>query len=223
MSARDEPTLGIEKLMGQEPLVGLKNLKPASGILRVVLAGYEVDDSDLQALADWKGLEVIDVIDGKKVGDNGVKAIARLPKLREVVLADTAVSGIGVSALSSHVALTRLTLTNTVFPSQVKTLALKNLPKLEVLELACEGGISDVRLAAMPRLRELSAFPSDVKSAEISGLGAITELDFRGSKLEKLSISDMPSLESIDLRDTQVNDETVMELKKKFPKAEIRR
>ncbi len=221
-SAHDEPTLSIEKRMGQKPLVSLKGLKPATGIRAIALQGYEVDDEDLEALAGWKELEVIQVVDGKRVTDTGVRAIARLPRLRRVDLVDTAVTGTGLSAFSGHPTLTNLTLSNTIVKTRVRSLELKDLPALATLTLSAEG-ITSIRLAKMPRLRELTDFPLAVERAELSDLGELTELDFHGSKLEKLSLSGMPKLESLDVRETQLKDSAVADLKRLYPSVTIRK
>lgn len=222
-STGPHPTLWVQKRFGQMPLVGLKGMKTPPGIRAVSLQGYEVEDDDLLGLATWPGLEEVSIIDGKKVGDKGVQAIAKLPKLHRLDLVDTVVSEVGLAQLSGHRALTQLDLSNTVVTTKVRALRLKDIPKLESLSLACEGGMTSVSLTALPQLKQLGDFPLDVETAEVSGLPKLTDLDFRGSKLRKLTIADMPGLESIDLRDTQVDDETVKELKKKFPKVEVRR
>lgn len=222
-SAGGEPALWVEKRMGQTPLVSLKGLKPAAGIRVIGLQGYEVNDDDLSALGEWKELEEIQVVDGKAVTDTGAKAIARLPKLRRVELVDTLVTGVGVSAFSRNSTLVSLTLSNTVIKTRVRSLDLKDVPKLETLTLSAEGGITSVRLSKLPRLRELSDFPLDVESAELSGLDELSELDFRGSKLKKLSLSAMPKLKQLDVRDTQLDANTIFELKRQHPTLIIRR
>jgi hypothetical protein len=218
----EEPSLWVEKRLGQAPLIGLDRLKPESTIRTIGLQGYEVDDADLEALGAWKQLTRIEVIDGKKVTGKGVKAIARLPKLREVVLADSAVTTDGVTAFSGHPGLTHLTLSNTVLESRLRKLDLENLPRLATVTLAGEG-MTAVRIANMPRLRLIGDFPTTLETADFSDLGALTALDFRGTKLKKLSLSGTPKLESVDLRETQLDEKAVADLRRAFPGVSIQR
>ena len=220
-SPRDEPTLWVQKRMGQKPLVGLKGL-PAPGVRIVGLQGYEVNDDDLEALADWKDLEELQIVDGKVIGDKGVKALARLPALRRLELIDTSVTGTGVAAFSGHATLTHLTLSNTTLATRVRTLELKDLPKLEQITLSAEG-VTGVRLANLPRLRYVGDFPLDLKTADLSDLGDVTELVFRRSKLNKLSLSRLPKLDCLDVRDTELDDKAVADLKRANPKVNVRR
>lgn len=218
----DEATIGIQKREGQKPLVGLKGLKPAAGIRRVVIQGFEVADDDLEALAAWKELEQIDVIDGKKVTDKGVKALATLPRLRELVLADTAATAAGANAFSGHKELTRLTMSNTIVENKVTSLDLKEIPKLQGLTLVCQG-MTTVRLTNLPKLEWVGDFPQELEEAELSELRSLTELVFRGARLKKLTVSGLPNLESLDLRSTPLDGDTVAIIQKAFPAAKVRR
>jgi hypothetical protein len=218
----DRSTIGIQKREGQQPFVGLKGLKPAAGIRRVVLQGFEAGDDDLEALVAWTELEQIDVIDGKRVTDKGVKALAAMPKLWELVLADTAVTSSGVGTFSGHKELARLTVSNTIVKNRVTSLDLKNLPKLKGLVLVCEG-MTTVRLTMLPKLEWVADFSAELEEAELSELGSLTELDFRGTRLKKLTLSGLPNLESLDLRKTRLDADAVAKIQKLFPGAKVRR
>lgn len=217
----DEAAIEVQKREGQKPLVSFKGLKPATGIRRVVIQGFEVADDDLEALAGWKDLEQIDVIDGKKVTDKGVKALATLPKLRELVLAGTAVTAAGVNAFSGHTELTHFTVSNTIVENQVKSLDLKEMPKLRSLCLVCKG-MTTVRLTKLPKLEWVTDFPLELEHAEVSGAGSLTELEFRDTRLKKLVLSELPKLESLNLRKTQLDAAAVARIQKDFPEVGVR-
>jgi hypothetical protein len=218
----DIPGLAIEKRKGQKPLVTLKGVGPAPGIRSVTLQGYEVSDEDLEALSGWKDLERLEVVDGAKVTDKGAKAIGKLPKLRSVGLHDTTITGAGVTAFGKHDSLAHFALTNTTSEGQVQSLELKELPKLETVTLAGEG-ITQVVLANLPQLQRVGDFPRSLEVADISGLGRVRELDFRGTRLKSLSLSDVPLLEALDLRQTELPDGAVAALRNTFPGVKIQR
>jgi hypothetical protein len=219
----DEGTIGIWKREGQKPLVGLKGLKPAAGIRRVALQGFELTDDDVAALAGWKELDRVDVIDAPKVTDKGVKALAALPKLRVLVLADTAVTSDGVNAFSGHKGLTHLTVSNTVVKNRVTALDLKDLPELKGLVLVGEG-MTKLRLTKLPKLEwECVVFPGDLEEAEFSELGSMTQLNFRNTRLKKLALSGLPKLESLDLRKTQLDADAVAAVRKAFSGVKVQR
>jgi hypothetical protein len=218
----DELSISIRKREGQKPLVGLNALQPPAGVRCVSLQGFEVADGDLEALAGWKALEEIDVIDGKMVTDKGVKALAALPKLRELVLADTAVTGVGLNAFSGHKELVSLTVSNTIVENKVASLDLKEMPKLKGLVLVCPG-MTAVRLTKLPKLEWVTDFPLELEQAEVSELGMLTELDFRRTRLKKLAMSDLPKLEALDLRRTPLDADTVAGIQRSFPSVKVRR
>jgi hypothetical protein len=218
----DETTISITKREGQKPLVGLKGLKPAAGIRRMVLQGFEVDDDDVAALAKWNELEEIGLIDCKKVTDKGVKELAALTKLRILELADTSVTAAGVNAFSGHKELAHLTVSNTIVDCRVTALDLKEMPKLEGLILVC-AGMTTVRLTKMPKLVWVGDFPLELEQAEMTELGSLTELDFRSTRLKKLVLSGIPKLESLDLRRTQLDADALAGVRKAFPGVKVQR
>ena len=216
------PSLAIHKRKGQKPLVSLKGFGPAPGVRSATLQGYEVSDEDLVTLAAWRDLEQVEVVDGAKVTDVGVKAIAKLPKLRWLGLHDTGVTGDGPTAFAKHDALTHLSITNTTVKGRVRSLELKDLPKLETITLVGEG-ITRVVLARLPQLRQAGDFPRSLEVADLSGLGRVKDLDFGHTRLKALLISDLPVLETLDLRDTQVPEGAVKVLRNTYPAVEVRR
>lgn len=214
--------LAIQKRKGQRPLVSLKGFGAAPGVRAVILQGYEVSDEDVETVAGWTGVERVEVVDGIKVTDAGAKAVARLPVLRSVVLADTAVTGKGLAAFCKHPTLAHLAHSNTVLPGQVKTLDLRELAKLETITLAGEG-ISRISLTGLPRLREVADFPHSLEVADLSGLGRVRELDFSHTRLKSLSLTDAPKLQFLNLRHTEVPRDTVDALRKNWPEVRIQR
>jgi hypothetical protein len=218
----DEPDLQIQKRAGQLPLIGLKRVPPAAGVRWVCLQGFEVADDDLAALAEWPDLERVAVIDGKKVTDRGVKALAARPGLRKLVLADTAVTGAGLAALSGHRSLVHLTVTNANLPNRVAELDLRDLPRLETLSLVCEG-MEEIRLRGLTSLRWVGDFPRSLERAELSSLPALTDLDFRGTRLRSLAVSGVPKLEGLDLRDTLLGPGTASVIEKQLPGVAVRK
>lgn len=153
---------------------------------------------------------------------NCLRALAALPGLRELVLADTAVTATGVNALSGHKALARLTVSNTVAENQVTSLDLKEMPQLEGLVLVCQG-LTTVRLTKLPRLVRVFDFPLELERAEVSELGSLTELDFRGTRLKKLALSGLPKLRSLDLRETPLGADVVARIQMTFPGVRVRK
>jgi hypothetical protein len=220
-SGDGETALSIQKRKGQRPLVSLKGLAPAPGIRVVGLQGYEIADEDLEALAGWKDLREILVVDGVKVTDVGVKAIARLPNLRSVELYDTAVTGKGIATFSGHESLAHLTVSNTIGDGGVEALDIRDAPKLETISLAGEG-VTSIVLARLPRLREVSDFPRSLEVANLSGLGRVKDLDFSHTRLKSLSLSDVPLLESLDLRQTRLPEGAIEVFGRTYPGVKIR-
>jgi hypothetical protein len=218
----DEGTIGIQKQEGQKPIVGLKGLKPPTGIRRVVLQGFEIADDDLVALAAWKDLEGVEVIDGKKVTDKGVAALTALPNLRELMLADTAVTAAGVNAFSGRKELRQLTVSNTIVANKVAGIDLKDMPKLQRLTLVCPG-MTAVRLTELPLLESVNDLPAELERAEVSKAGALKELDFRGTKLKMLSLTGVPKLELLDLRKTFLDADAVAGIQQRLPGVKVRR
>ena len=218
----DGQALLIRKAPDQKVQVGLKALKPAVGVRRLLLLGFKVEDADLQAIASWHWLEQVEVIDGKQITDKGVKALIALPNLQELVLADTAVTANGVSAFSGHKKLTLLTITNTVVDNCVKSLDLKELPNLRGVILVCEG-LTTVRLTKLPKLEWIGNFPTELEQAELSDLPSLTTLDFSGTRLKKLSLTGVGKLDSLDLRKTRLDVKIIVEIKKSFPGVKIQK
>jgi hypothetical protein len=213
--------LSIEKRKGQKPLVSLKGLKAAPGVRHVGLQGFEVDDDDLEALAAWNALERIEVVDGVKVADKGVKAISRLPNLRVVELADTAISDEGIAAFSKHKKLVHFLYSNANEAGRARVFELKDMPKLETITL-CGEGIHTVALTRLPQLREVCDFPRSVEVANFDGLGRVRDLDFSNTRLRSLLISDVPLLQSVDVRQTQLAGAAIKVLKANFPEINVK-
>lgn len=214
-------TLVVEKRANQKPLVSLKGLGIAKGVQRVFLQGYEVVDADLQELSSWPDVIEIEVADGKKITDDGIKSLAKLTKLRELFLADTGIAEAGVNAFNGHMSLTHFTIINTNVPCKLRTLDLKEIPKLETLTLACTG-IRTINLANLPSLRSLLDLPRELESASFDGLGQLCELDLHGTRVKKLAIGKMPKLETIDLRDSPIEETTLRTLKRDHPNVKVR-
>lgn len=216
----DKLTLCIQKREGQKPLVSLKGLKPAV-IGEVYLQGYQVADEDLEALAGWTKLEQVAVEDGEKITDMGIKSLTALPKLRRLVLSNTAVTGAGLTAFSGHKELVRLDVSNSIGGNKVKNLELKEMPELQSVILTGKG-VTLVRLTKMPKL-EFVEFPMELEEADISEAGALTELDFRGTHLKKLTMLGLPKLESLDLKKTQIDADAVAVIQKAFPGVKVKK
>ena len=215
-------TLLVTKQEHHPPVPTLIELRPPAGVRAVKLQGYGVEDDDLLALKTWKGLETVEVLDGKSVTDCGVRGLGDIRTLRTLVLMETAVTGDGLAALSGHPALARLEVGNTVIDGRVRELDLTDLPRLERLALNC-GGLRRLTLARMPTLREVERLPASPVTAELARLGRLTELDFHASALAALSIKGCPALETLDARRTELSGLAVGKLRAALPGVRVRR
>lgn len=216
-----EKLISIERRGGQKPSVGLRDRPVPTGITSVGLQGFGIDDGDLAALAGWKQLRKVKIVDGKGVTDKGVLNVARILKLVEVELIDTSVTGTGLKEFSKHPALVHLVVINTNHASRAESLELSEMNKLETLTLAVEG-VSRISLTKLPRLRQVSDFPSSLTRLELSDLGPIEELDLGRTRLTEVSLSGLPKLEGIDLRDTKLSQKQIDRIRTAFPTAKIR-
>ena len=216
-------TIGIAKLSGRKksfvPLVGLK--APA-GITSIILQGFEIGDADMIAIAQWKDIETLEIIDGKSVTDKGLKAISRMPVLKNLAMRDTAITGEGVTALSGSKSLVDLTISSTVIPCRIRRICFKELPSLERLTLNVEG-VEAVELANLPKLKEIIVFPTTLTSATVRGLDSLTELDFQNSLLKKLTVGSTPKLQTLDVRNTRMEKMEIYQLQLARPSVTIRR
>ena len=222
LGSKDDRSIGIGKKAGQKPLVSLAGLNAPHGIQRVVLQGFEITDADLMAIAEWQDLETVEICDGKLVGDKGLVALSKLPKLKVLFLSEAAITGDGLLSLSGHKSLARLHITSSILPCRIRNLALKNMPALERLSMNGEGPES-ITLSNMPKLTELGEFPTTLKSAKFSSLGALMELDFHGTRLEQLSLDKLPNIEMIDLRKTRMDDKSLDGIERAWPAAKVKR
>ena len=213
--------VGVTKLRGQEPNVKLGEIAPAKGIRKVLLGRHGVLDEDLIALAHWDKLEEVDVFDGERVTDAGLKAVAAIPTLKSLVLMDTAVTGEGLAALSGHKQLAFLKIANPDTTGSVHAVSLTDMPRLGRLMLNCPG-LEQLSVTKMPSLHEVERLPASMKSAEFADVGELTELEFRTSTLANLSIKGAPKLKLIDLRNTKVSKETLAEIRGKLPNTVVK-
>ena len=178
----------------------------------VGLQGFEITDSDLEAVANWKEIEVVEIIDGKQVTDIGLIALSKLPRLQKIIIGDTAATQKGISSFSGHATLTHFTLINTIIPAQVERIALEGMPKLTSIQLSCEG-MKSIQLKNLPQLSELLAFPLSLEEVRFEKLSLIGELDFLDTKLSRIELSDLPKLKRLNVKGTKLPAATLKSLK----------
>jgi hypothetical protein len=222
ISPKDPTRLGIDLRQLQKPLVGLERLKPPTGVREVFIQGFGITDDDVNTLARWKGLERIDLVDAIKVTDKGVKALASLPKLKNLTLTETEVTSEGVNAFSGHQELMDLSVINTFAKkNRVKNIDLERIPKLKVLTFVCEG-LTTIKLSQMPKLNSITEYPLELETLEITEAKELTELELQGcSRLKKLTLTDLPKLTKLDLTETMIDSDSVQRFRKAFPNVSV--
>lgn len=75
----------------------------------------------------------------------------------------------------------------------------------------------------MPKLKELVEFPTTLKSATVSGLGSLIELDFHNTLLDKLKVEIVPRLKTLDVRNTRMGEQDVDRLQLAMPAVKVNR
>jgi hypothetical protein len=111
----------------------LSKLPVVRDVQRLTLRGRGFGDADLQAVAAWKDLEGLQVIDGQ-VTDAGLRQIARLTNLKRLLLWGTRTTGAGLKHLTALERLAYLEIQDTPL-GDADLEALKQLPGLRVLRL----------------------------------------------------------------------------------------
>ena len=163
------------------------------------LRGFDFDDAACTALARFPALERLDLgamdVDDAGVSrppaitDDGVRALAKLPKLRWLGLAQCQeVHGYGLRALEAMPRLEHLDLTH----SGVVTEAVERLPRLPRLRSLVLSHCRGFRGSALAQIASIAG----LERLELDGCTTVTAAD-------ALRLATMPSLRHLDLRNCQ--------------------
>jgi hypothetical protein len=218
----DDGFIKIVKRSNNKVLVDVDKVQSQPTARKVHLQGYEVSDDDLITVAKWKNVEVLHIVDGKKVTDKGVSALASLPNLREIVFGETSLTDKGIASFSGNKTLISMHITNNAKGNKLVDLKLTNMPMLKTLLLDCNG-LKGVYLSSMPKLVSLPSVPLTVATVELKDIPSIDELNFANTQLSSLSLSKVPKLESLNVRKTMLNNESIDKIKANYPNVSIRR
>jgi len=166
----------------------------APGIVRFdvsSLAAYKPSDADLAWLASAPNLVEV-ALTGAQVHDKLALQLAALPKLRELRLAQTAITRVAIAAIAKRMELEEVDLAETPV-DDASAAALLALPKLRMLRLD-RTPIGDAALAATPGPALVELYLSRTKVGDT----AVTQL-----------LAQLPRLVALGLGETQVADATV--------------
>jgi hypothetical protein len=164
------------------------------GLHGLELKRTQVTSEGLANVKNMRGLRTLNIYKASRVGDEGMKHLARLPELEVLILAATSVSDDGLARLQGLVNLRVLFVSN----SRVSDAGLQHLASFENLkELSLEGAnVSDAGLLHLSRLK-----------LEYLCLSCSGVTDAGMQELAKMRL-----LRHLDISQTEVTDEGVTEL-----------
>ena len=169
--------------------------------------------------AAWPGtapLEELHLL-GTATGDGAVAGIARLARLKKLVLAESDVTGSGLAPLAG-LALEELDLSATDVGDDAPLERFTQLRRLSLRDTRISDLTPARKLAALGRLEALDLARTRVSNAGIEFLGKLTalrELDLAYAELDDAglaSLGGLTRLESINLDSTHVTDASVPHL-----------
>jgi Leucine-rich repeat (LRR) protein len=225
------PQKGSAFLVGNytlgESLRPLQNFK-GDDLQALKLNKLMFKENDLKYLTGMTGLKRIE-LDSTDVGDQGLKTLAKLPNLRYITLARSLVTGKTLADLAPLTKLSELLLGhNAIGNGNLNGVAaIQNLRALRLQ--ACQ--IKDKDLEPIGRLKNLESLTlHENKKITDNGLKYLAKLP----KLRYLDVGDTSitvaglkalkncPIDSLRLDVAQLSKEEIEELKKVFPKAEIK-
>lgn len=141
--------------------------------------------ADLAALQNARHLEHLDLSDSEAGVDAALPALARLPRLRELLLDSTDVSSRGIAALAACRTLERLDVAYATDPDLIPSIA--QLRRLRHLRLSFCSAVDDGALDALLPLVDLRHLEltgcrqlTDAAIDTLSKMSLLTRLDLRG-------------------------------------------
>jgi hypothetical protein len=218
----DGGSIQIQKRSNNKPLISINAMRSQPIIRKLEVQGYEIDDDDIIAIAKWKKISIVYIIDGKKVTDKGVIAIASSPELTKITICGTSITDVGIGAFSGNKTLTYLNIESYAKDNKTINMALKEMPLLEKLFVGCNG-LKSINLSKLPKLQSLENIPSTVTTIELNDLASVDELDFSGTQLDKLTLSALPKLAKLNVQRTKLSRESIKSIKDDYPNINIKR
>ena len=203
----------IETLFAGSTAIGDDGLKGFTKLRKVRLANTYVEGPGLREL---KAAEEID-LHGAPVGNNGIEALAALPKLRVLSLASTDISdGAALEKLTSLVTLNLAStdLTDAGISGLARLTGLKSL----VLRDARITGKALSAFGSLPSLEELDLSRTRIAGADLkslAGLKSIRKLNLDYGEIEDAALPHLAALatiEELSLDSTHITDAAVPEL-----------
>ena len=207
----------------------LRHLSSLTKLRFLCLAGTAITDEGLRSLSDMVDLEEID-LDRTKVGGEGLVHLRKASKLRRIRITNDR-GGLDANGLKHLAKMPNLREIvgrgNICSAEDVKALA--SAPKLESLDLG-EAGLSDDGLEILLRFSSLRRL--NLTATGITGKGL--KVLAKAKRLEELALSltavddesldyivQMPQLRSVDLAGTKVTPMGIEKLKKQRPDLEV--
>jgi Leucine-rich repeat (LRR) protein len=224
----DDKPIEATKHWGDLQKESLSHLGRLDDLRHLTIRSGDLDDSAVESIAAIKNLTRLRLTG--KLTDEGISRLARLDQLRTLDLRRTEITSDGLSVLGELRVLVELILAGTIADSKHVPL----FPRLRVLNLAGDQThFPNADFAAISQLQELQILDlSGNKTATDIGmthLGAIKHLrsllaadtDITDACID--SIMKLKSLQSLDVKGTQITKEGVARLEQGLPQCLIRR
>lgn len=181
---------------------GNLSAEEAALLTELDLRGAELDDDDLQNLLALPELRTLG-LRGTRVTDAGIAILAGLPELRSLDLRSTQVSGLGLSRMPPYLEALHLTSTHVTGADLMSLPPMQDLRTLKLNFLQ----LDDAAIEALGVYPSLSHVELDGTALSDAGLRRLLQLN--------------PNLTRIEMRNTQVSDDTVIELAAAHPGCEL--
>jgi len=181
-----------------------------------------ITDKGLASLAKMKWLERL-YITGTGITNRGLASISKM-KLKELRLADTAVTGRGLSVLKDMTALESLTLDHIALKDS-DLASLVEIPTLGSLDLS-DTAVGDAGVAILAKKQNWNYINfrdtriTDGAADSLAGIKSMTSIGLEKDRIsDKMvkKISTLPNLESLSLNDDHVTDESAEALAANTP------
>ena len=200
-----------DNFMGGNSDAALSNLPADLPIKHLYLFGNRMSNNAADAILRWKSLETL-LINKNKIGDEGIKKLADLPKLRMLDISETNASGRVLQGVTGFASLSDLTLGKEDLRRGLHEISpTTQLQRLFIIDAALEKEAID-SIARMKHLRTLGLIKTDLSNDTAEPLAALSNLETLNlSKSVRISnsglewLQKLPSLKSLHLDDTAVS------------------